>query len=492
MPHRRDRLSVLLTAACVAWIAGVGLWAWPFTVDDAYIVAGYAQHLYADGSYSLDGVRRSDGVTGPLWLAPFVWAHVCGASPLLFAKSTGLLCMCAGVVWMLSGLQQRQGGRWLASIAALVCACQSDVAIWAIGGLETGAATGLMVLSACAVAKPRMRLRDHGALGTALALLAWLRPEAALFAAVLLIGAWSRDRRGAIWATGLAMFGALSVLAFRMTMFGHLWPLSAIAKPAELAQGASYVWTGLVLITGVVGAPLFVHGMRVGRVTDRWVGTAVLAHVVAVMLAGGDWMPGFRLLTPIVPLYAWVVAVGVVRLRRRWLGVGLAGLSALLPLISLVVQVPEARASGSDRERGGAMLAQWLQAHACHVALVDVGYLPYASGVTVVDLAGVTDETFARLPGGHVNKRIPVQQLLERAPDTLVLRGKQERSLDRWAPRDVQWLSGTEHRLAHSAEIASRYRLVNVVRYADAYVYYVLQAAQGSDGTAGAQRCSRR
>jgi hypothetical protein len=370
-------------------------------------------------------------------------------------------------------------------IAALVCACQSDLAIWAVGGLETGVTTLLITLSARAAASTRLLPTHHGVLGMSLALLAWLRPEAALLAAVLLLCAWSRDRRGSVLAIGLALLGMLSVIGFRLWMFGHVWPLSATAKPAELRHGVSYVLTALPLLTGVLGVPLFVRGMSAGRVTDRWIGLAVIAHVMAVLLAGGDWMPGFRLLQPIVPLYAWVVAVGAVRLRRRWLGLALAGASCVLPLVSLVVQVPAARASGEDRARGGAELAQWLGAHACHVALVDVGYLVHASRVKAVDLAGITDESIARLPGGHVDKRIPAQQLSERGADTLVLRGRHARSIEQGLPTDVQWHSGTEHRLARSSAILERYRPVRVVRYADGYIYYVLQQT-------GAQRCSSR
>ena len=53
--------------------------------------------------------------------------------------------------------------------------------------------------------------------------------------------------------------------------------------------------------------------------------------------------------------------------------------------------------------------------------MVDVGYLAYQSGVEVIDLGGVTDPQIAQLPGGHLDKAIPVELLQGRDPQALLL-----------------------------------------------------------------------
>jgi hypothetical protein len=370
--------------------------------------------------------------------------------------------------------------------AGALCACQSDLAIWSIGGLETGAAPLGLVVAAITATAMRPRVSNHVWLGTSVAALAWLRPELVPAAAVFLGCAWSRTRQHAWVAFALAGIGLLSVVLFRRAMFGHWLPLSVVAKPAELGNGIRYVLGGVVLISGVVGVPLFARGMYVGRATDRWVGIAVIATLVAVMLAGGDWMPGYRLLVPIIPLYAWVAAVGASRVGRRWLGLSVIVACCALPLTSLVLQLPRARASGDDRADAGVALAEWLRAHACHVALVDVGYLVYSAKLHALDLAGITDAAIAALPGGHVSKRIPPSLIMARAPDTLILRGRQLRTLaGGQLPANIDWHSRTERDLAHAIEITRRFRPVHVVRYADGYVYYVLQRE-------AAQSCPKR
>jgi len=488
--ERMGRTALAVTVVGVPLVVLVvgNAWAWPFTIDDAYIVASYARQLGALGRYSLDGTHISDGVTGPLWIVPFVVAPYVAVEPVTFAKVVGGVCGASAVGLVLWRLRQRARGRCLALAAGALCAVQSDLAIWPIGGLETGLTTLLLVGAALAATSPQPRGVHQVTLGGCVGALAWLRPELAPAAAILLACAWSRAGRGSAMALGLAVLGVAGVFAFRLSMFGHWLPLSVFAKPAELGHGAHYAVSGVVLTTGVVGCVPFGLGMLRGRSGERWIGAVVTVHVIAVVLAGGDWMPGYRLLAPVLPLYAWVAAVGAVgrpRLRRRWQGVVLVALSCVVPFASLLVQLPRAHASGADRERRGEELARWLATHACRVALVDVGYVVYAAGIKAFDLAGVTDEGVGRLRGGHVEKRVTDELLLEREVDTLVLRAREATSIRAGLSRRLRWLSKTEQRLAHSRDVLARYRPVRVFPYADHYVYYVLQ-------TERPQLCPRR
>ncbi|HVZ36591.1 MAG TPA: hypothetical protein VG963_29375, partial [Polyangiaceae bacterium] len=44
--------------------------AWPFTIDDAFIVGRYADRLARGRGYTYEDGIVSDGVSGPLWLLP--------------------------------------------------------------------------------------------------------------------------------------------------------------------------------------------------------------------------------------------------------------------------------------------------------------------------------------------------------------------------------------------------------------------------------------
>src|SRR6185369_10374100 len=152
----------------------------------------------------------------------------------------------------------------------------------------------------------------------------------------------------------------------------------------------------------------------------------VLVHLACVLLAGGDWMPGFRLFAPVIPAYAWLVGVGVSDLARRP-GIGARGawvlaiLVCAIPALDLVVEIPAVRAAGVARETAGRALAAELRARAHRIALVDIGYLGFASDLPVVDLAGVTDPSIGHLEGRHGEKPVPFALLVQRDVDAIVL-----------------------------------------------------------------------
>jgi len=87
-------------------------------------------------------------------------------------------------------------------------------------------------------------------------------------------------------------------------------------------------------------------------------------------------------------------------------------------------------------------------AGARHVAALDVGWVGAATDAEVVDLAGVTDERVARLPGGHTSKRLPETFLEQRDVDAVVLlmSGPDDRDLSR-----VRWSRVVEARVAKQA-----------------------------------------
>ncbi len=468
------RAPVFFAAATVL---AVGAAAWPFTVDDAFIVARHADHLARGSGWAMNPGVPSDGVTGPAWALPMALGSLLAVDPPTVAKGLGLACAALAAALAVAGAAGRSGGRLAGPIAAAVVAAQGNVHWWAVSGLETGLATLLVTAASLAAARPAPR---GGVVGSCLLLLAWVRPEAVAVGAVILAALGLRDRRAALVALGLGVAGALSVVAFRLALFGHPFPLALDAKPADPSSGLSYALGGLAVVTGGLGmVPAAVAALR-GQRRDRVLGAVVAAHVLSVVLAGGDWMPGFRLLVPILPVYAMLVGAGSVHLwrsRRRLRRAAAAAcvvVACAVPALDVAAQLPAIREAGERRQKVGRSLAAWLAEHADTVALVDVGYLSWASGVEVVDLGGLTDEAAARAPGGHVAKRVDPGWLAARDPDVIVLHSALPPRVDREGR--LSSLAGfpVERRVAAMGWVRERFRVDHTVEYAPDYVYVVL------------------
>lgn len=470
------------------WIAfgavlALGAAFWPFTVDDAFVLARYASRIARGAGYTMDDGPPTDGVTGPLGLVPAVIGALVFGQPVLASKATGLAA--AGLAAALVVRRAARASMTHGWVTLLLTTSGATLAVWGGGGLETGLATlavtllGLAMLGPPEGAEAGWGCRGVVA-GLAIFALAWLRPELALASGVLLVALIRRARPAGLVALGIGALGLVSIVLFRIALFGEPLPLSAQAKPADLGNGAEYALRASLIALGGGGLIAAWLGAREGGAGERALFAALLAHLLALVLAGGDWMPGFRLLAPMLPLYAWLaarpIATRLTRRSGRLCGAALFAGCALLPLGDAALQLPAIRASGEARREGGVELADWLAANATRVAMVDVGYVAYRSGVEVVDLGGITDPRIGRLPGGHLDKRIDPGVLRALAPDAIVLHSSAPPRVD--AEGRLRALAGypVERRVAEMAWVRAEMRVVRVVAYAPHYYYVVLTA----------------
>jgi hypothetical protein len=437
--------------------------AWPFAVDDAFIAVRYAQRIALGLGYTFSGEHASDGVTGPLWLLPLVAGARMGLPLLPLAKGLSCVASLVAVAWVVARAGRGARGCEAAWWAGTICASSLPFAAWAVAGLETGLAALLatwLVLAALA-------RRDLQA-GMAVALLAWLRPELAPFAGVLLAWCWARSGRARALLLGCA--GAASVLAFRAGMFGHLLPMTASAKPALLWHGLAYLGTALREPRVLVLALLFVLAVyRGGRVT-RVLALALAVHTLAVVLAGGDWMPARRLFVPVVPTLALVLARGLRGLR---MGYALGALLLVCSARELFVELPAIREAGARRER---MLPELTRA-LCRpgtIALIDVGVIGAACArQELLDLGGLTTPEVAYAAGGHLDKHVDEAWLRAQRPAALVLHSRERPRVDELGR--LRWFAGypVERRVLGFAFVRA-FRVQHVIAYAPSYYYVVL------------------
>ncbi|MBX3268935.1 MAG: hypothetical protein KF729_01665 [Sandaracinaceae bacterium] len=465
-PVRAHRaLPPALAALCVG---GVGIAAWPYAVDDAWVIARYARRIVGGLGYTFVDGPPTDGVTGPLGLVPALVAEALAGEPILGQKLAGLAATMVSAAWAtaVAGREAPRAG----VVTACLLALWPLLGVWSVAGLETGLAT-----LACTAAGVGLLARRGALLGGAVAALAWLRPEAAPACLVALALHTRAAGRGAGPAWALALAGAASVLAFRLAMFGALLPTSLAAKPPDLGHGLEYAARAFLVVLGVFGVlPL---ALATREPTRRELALVLAVHACAVVLAGGDWMPGFRLFVPWLPAAALVMAGPIAaRLdeRRRLRGVALLAGATLVPLVAGVVAIGDAREAGATRDTAGRALAEHLATHARRVALLDVGYVGFATGLDVVDLGGITDPRIARLPGGHADKAIDPGELAARDPDALVLSSRiapvvgADGRLRRFAGHPV------EARVAAFAWVRESMRVTYVAPYGPRSYYVVL------------------
>jgi len=420
---------------------------WGFTVDDALVSARVAHHVGAGLGHRFNPSGAVvDAVT------PLGWAHLlaplarAGVLPAWQgARAVGLVAWLAAATWLGVTVFAR-GERTTRLVPLLTLVTSAPVAAWAGAGMETGVVTALATL---ALARSRGALLAGG-------IAAGWRPELLPWAFTLAVGtAWAdgdlaprAPRPGRLAAAAaLALGPALAVAALRALWFGSPTPLSLLAKPSDLAHGARYaaaaaIWTGAPLL---LAAP---WGLARAAPRTRAAALALAVHWVALVAAGGDWMPLFRLAVPVLP-GAVLVAAELAATTRPWStwarSLGAAGLGAAL----LLAQGREVRRVAARRLELVAT-ARPLLAGARRVAALDVGWVGAVGPFDVVDLAGITDPTIAALPGGHTTKRVSHDLVDARDVDHVVLLlGPDATPGSPWA--STTFARGVEARVAEDA-----------------------------------------
>jgi hypothetical protein len=448
--------------------------AWPFCVDDAFIVARYARRLGAGLGYTFQAGAPSDGVTGPLWLFLLAAGVRLGWEPVLTGKLLGLTAVAAALVVILRQSSARAGGGRRAVFLAGLLASAAPLWIWAIGGLETGLATLLVTLMLCGVsARPDPRPVQ---VAIAAALLPWLRPELVPLALATAAGCvWRRPKSAALLLLSAAS-GISSVLAFRQLTFGHFLPLSAYAKPASLAHGLAYLLTCLRSPAAIALLLLLCVAFGNARRADRALLGAFLMHAAVIACAGGDWMAGARLFVPIVPMACLVASLAWERLllRRRLLALVLAALVLPVRGCAAYAETKAARTSGELREQRLPALLAALSDVPEPIVLLDIGAVGYRSDKTLIDLGGLTEAQIAYAPGGHIAKRLDSVWLREQAPGAFVLHSRVAPRID--DEGHVRWFAGyaVERHVLSFPWVLRDFRVREVVAYDRDYFYMVL------------------
>jgi arabinofuranosyltransferase len=390
----------------------------PFISDDALISLRYAERLLdGDGLTWTDG-ERVEGYASLLWvLGVAALSPLAGGDLIVAARVLGVAATAAVVAALLFAFWPRRPRELVApAAAALVLAACAPVAVWAIGGLEEPLVAGLLAWSLAlalplADASAPARARRVLVAGAPLALLCLARPDGALLPFAIGLGlliarplGWPSLRLVLV----LAILPAVAVagqLAFRLAYHGEWVPNAAHAQGSfselRLLGGIDYV-TGGARAIPVLGVAVLLAVVLL-FVRTRWTRAAVLllpglVWVVYVALIGGDVLPAYRHLVPLVVVAVFLVAEAAAALASVGARVPAGAAALVLVPITFLAgyhhpEVERARTEPSARhgEIVGDMLRRAFAAQAPRIAVESAGTIPYFSKLPALDLHGLGD-----------------------------------------------------------------------------------------------------
>ncbi|MEO8799471.1 MAG: hypothetical protein ABI551_16385 [Polyangiaceae bacterium] len=458
-------------ALFVLFAGAYAFWMWGFTIDDALISIRYARHLASGAGYRFDsGGAPTDGVTPLPWA--FVLAPLAHASALEVLTRVKVLSL---VLWLAAafalghrvGTMPATAGWKLVALA--LTALSLPVAAGSVSGMETGVAVALATFAAVEVDRERLY-----SAATLAGVSAVFRPELVVWAVVLAIMsslALRAPKKTAL--AGVLAFAPFAACALvRLAVFGHLAPLAVLAKPSDLTHGSVYVVAAaLAALTPVLAfAPL---ALWRAPLSAKAIALAGLAHLVAVAVAGGDWMPYGRLVAPIAPSLA-LAFVRSAPSSKTWSLALRSVLAGALGLYFLVFAAPRGRHVGRDRAALVESSRPYLQ-NAHRIATADIGWPSAATEADLVDLAGLTDPEIAALPGGHTSKRVEAGMLLDRKPDVILLyatAGVTASTLDDWTSAEYEKV--VDVRIASSPLIQRHFEAIGFLPLGDRGAGYVV------------------
>lgn len=398
--------------------------------DDAYISYIYARNFArGEGLVFNAGEPAVEGYTNYLWTIAIGWGYRFGIDPEQLAPLIGHLLTLLTVMLVFLYARRMGSTHWFAALGALLFATRPTLVTHAVGGMETPL-FGLLMLVALLLRQGRGGgLGRQWAGSTVIALAALTRPEGVLLYGLLELSALWETLRAKLPLVGFVRDALLRSLPFllivgthvawRHATYGDFVPNTFHAKVSPGLQtwsdGWAYVSSGLLYFGPLfLLLPYFVR-FEEAYASDRrralWIATVFTIYVVYV---GGDYIPSFRFLWPMMPIWSALIAVALTRLCavRSYRTVAASALFAVLLALHTTHEYRTARQwQGLEvRHRqlitSGKLLDRILPEDSW-IAVTAAGRLPYYADRKTLDMMGLSD--------AHIGKRSVMKKTSELA-----------------------------------------------------------------------------
>jgi hypothetical protein len=439
MPALRRHTFWLILAGAALLLLTHALWYRAYVSDDAYISLRYARRLLEGRGLTYTDGERVEGYSNLSWVLACALLGRFGVDLVVAARLVGAAGM--GAALFAIARASRQGGAVATAAACFSFVAAGPIAIWTVGGLEAPlqaaflawGVAGVLALADDPQPTPTRALRA----GLPLVGLALTRPDALLLIGALALATARLRLAAALLAPSLA--ATLGQLLFRLAYYHALLPNTAWAKLGGGAwrSGAAYLADGALGLSGL----LVLAALGVALAPRRRalvIALPAALWILYVARIGGDFMPGHRLLVPLVVLCSFgageaVAAAahlgrdGAIRLR---LGAALALVwFALAQLYDPENRFAHAQTWARQGVALGELFRRGLGERRPLVALDAAGAIAYASELPALDMLGLCDAHIARHPPPRIAHELPGHTLgdgsyvLDRRPDLIVFNG---------------------------------------------------------------------
>ncbi len=397
-----------------------------FFEDDSFISLRFAKNLIEGKGLVWNAGVRLEGYTNFLLIMLVSALGKLGIDLVTANRLVGFAAF-GGTVWVMHHYMRahtalRSYGESVASALALSLVVSSiPLLAWCFGGLEGDLMAFFVTLSLCnalRLIEGRGKDREAGWLGFGFALAACTRPEGALlfaftgaFLALLWVTRWAPIRfRQLVIAANCFAIMYLPYTGWRIWYFGEFLPNTYYAKEYHVAHeiiarfGKLYVGSYLLAppaLPVLAGVMLVLAGVS-GRLTAAAVFLAsfIVFFFGFIYSVGGDFMPYFRFMLPIVPVQALLVYHCGVLLMRNGKPLWLRNMSTII-LVMMVMQfaLVEEEKPISRGALSGAAVAKYIDEnwpHGSVIAINPAGALPYMDNdYHYIDMLGLNDRHIA-------------------------------------------------------------------------------------------------
>lgn len=309
-----------LTAALVAASLLEALYYFHVVQDGALISLRHAATLVHRGGVGPPPPGSDDSYSNVTWVLLIAAAYLAHIPPLLALKIIGLICLAASLIGTARLVDELLGrvSHWRL-LAVVVAGSSAFFTSWSVQGLETPLVAMLVVWGALALIR---LLRDEDAAdssrravlsGILFGVLGLSRPETVLFAVIavgILVAAHGRGGESIIIRFAAASMGPVILqLAFGATGAPIQWSVHrGLEYLSEYVRAKGML---LSLMAEVVVLWSLMTSLR-RPAREQTAPLAVTALLVAygafIVVAGGDFLRGFRLFMHVLPLGAALVA----------------------------------------------------------------------------------------------------------------------------------------------------------------------------------------
>lgn len=427
--HETSHKFVVVLAVALFFAGGLHTyWYRHYQPDDAFIYLVYVKSFFNGLGLTFNG-ELVEGYSSVLWtllVTLFSWS---GLDPLVVSKWLGWASYLALAFMLVTAHRVTKGTSYGALFSLAIYFSVPSLAMWAAGAMETVLFSALIALAAGLYYYARLicSLSIFFAFaGLSFALVALTRPEGfALigvvfaFEFIMVLHGKKLNWRGTLLTVGIYFLLTALMFLGRFLVYGKWFPATVGAKTGSLsvqvqhglAYLSGYVQEHMVLVVAYALSLGYVFFVVRRKNFEQYLLVWMLAILIFGYLAfnwlvGGDWMIGWRFITPVIPFIALTIGLSLACMSA-WVSFPLAILVAMTVLVKsqslYQVSLDEVKAT-----RGDIIIGQYIKKMALSpsekIAVVDAGAIPYFSGLPTIDMVGLNDAYLSSLPGGFMQK----------------------------------------------------------------------------------------